>query len=106
MKHHILLSLLLLLLPLHSSHAQSTIMIVGDSISNGYQIPAGKSWGSLLQQCINNMHADILVVNDLYADLKQGADSLQKDGLHATPKSQQQIMNTVWKIIPKLPGNA
>ena len=59
-----LLVLLLLFGAFQTTFGQSTIMIMGDSISNGYQIPPGKSWGSLLQQCINNMHTDILVVNE------------------------------------------
>lgn len=45
------------------SNGQSTIMILGDSLSNNYQLTPGQSWGSLLQHCIHNMHSDILVVN-------------------------------------------
>ena len=82
MKKYFLIALFLLVSSFQSILAQSTIMIMGDSLSNGYQLPPGKSWGSFLQQCINNMHADILVVNesqnqsDTRAGLKNLPESL------------------------------
>ncbi len=46
-----------------ASH-QQTVMVLGDSLSSGFKIDSGKNWVSLLQQCINNMHEDVLIVNE------------------------------------------
>ncbi len=63
-----LTTLVLLLYSITSSLAESpssqTVMVLGDSLSSGYQIKQGKNWVSLLQQCINNMHEDVLIINE------------------------------------------
>ncbi len=46
------------------SQHQQTVMVLGDSLSSGFKIDEGKNWVSLLQQCINNMHEDVLIVNE------------------------------------------
>ena len=43
---------------------QQTVLVLGDSLSSGFKIKEGKNWVSLLQQCINNMHEDVLVINE------------------------------------------
>jgi len=57
-----------MLCPIVTSYAeqtpQQTVMVLGDSLSSGYKIKEGKNWVSLLQQCINNMHEDVLIINE------------------------------------------
>lgn len=48
-----LLTLLLVFLPLTT--LANTILIVGDSLSAGYGVDAGKGWVALLQQRLNNV---------------------------------------------------
>ncbi len=44
-------------------HAQGVILVVGDSLSAGYNIPTSKDWPSLLQTKLTAEGADYLVVN-------------------------------------------
>jgi len=45
------------------SHAQSTILVFGDSLSAGYGIPREASWPSLLQAELKNSHPHYKVIN-------------------------------------------
>ena len=61
----ILVSLLYFNTPSFAEQTSSqTVMVLGDSLSSGYQIKQGKNWVSLLQQCINNMHEEVLIINE------------------------------------------
>lgn len=45
------------------SHAQSTILVFGDSLSAGYGIPREAAWPSLLQSTLQTTHPHYKVVN-------------------------------------------
>ena len=49
--------------PVHAQTAARTILIVGDSISAAYGLPANAGWAALLQQRVDAKHLDYHVVN-------------------------------------------
>lgn len=67
-----MLILILFLCSILVAHGESlplqTVMVLGDSLSSGFKIKEGKNWVSLLQQCINNMHEDVLIINESVDD--------------------------------------
>lgn len=80
--------LLLLLFSSIASYAepanQQTVMVFGDNLSSGLNIEAGKNWVSLLQQCINNMHEDVLVINEsINGDTTSGGVARLAESLEA-----------------------
>lgn len=60
--YSLVLCLMLGLIPL-TAMAES-IVVLGDSISAGYGIDAGRGWVSLLQQKFNDQHRDYVISNE------------------------------------------
>ncbi|PNQ68053.1 arylesterase [Vibrio sagamiensis] len=58
-----LLSLVLFLLIPITAHANQKILILGDSLSAGYQMPLEQSWPSLLPNILSKQGKEVIVIN-------------------------------------------
>lgn len=59
MLRFLILMLLGSVLPLHAT----TLLVFGDSLSAGYQLPAQQAWPALLQQYWQTQHPDLRIIN-------------------------------------------
>jgi len=78
--------LVLLLLSAVSANANPTLLVVGDSLSAGYQIPAGTDWVTLLSEKLANQYPDWTVANGAVSGATTAAGLSRMSQLLASTK--------------------